>query len=176
MTVTTEPEVVSFGPSEVPTYKRIPIKFRYFRDDGVEEQTFNLVAKTMDIGAASRVMRLVARADSEEAADAHALLSMVALIGKFMDDTDGTKAKWAPVALGPKKGEVEGAPKRFRGPDGRIHTWDKAEGFLAHDKGSSRRRWLYLMDEDEDASVDLDALTKLLQFLMEIAGKDLGRA
>lgn len=176
MTVTAEPGIVSFGPSEVPKYKRVPIEFRYIRGEKIETQQFWLVAKTMDIGAANRVMRLLGTASSDEAADAKALLAMISLISKFMDDSDGTGATWVPVELKPRASDTPDSPKRFRGPDGRPHPWDKAESFLDLAKGSSRRRWLHLMNEDEDASVEIDDLTQLLQFLMELAGKGRGRA
>lgn len=176
MTATAEPDVISFGPTEVPDYKRVPIDFRYFRDETIESQRFQVVVKTMDIGAANRVMRLVSSSGDSVPADGQAFISMMSMISKFMDNADGTPANWEPVPLPRKKNEPEGAPLRFRAPDGRIHPMDKAPDFLAHGAGSSRRRWLHLINEDEDATVELEALTKLLEFLMELAGKGRGRA
>lgn len=177
MTATTDPDaspVVSFGPTEVPDYRRIPIDFRYFRDESVTTERFNVMSKTMDIGAANRVMRLIDAGG--EQSEARAIMAMINLIGKFMDDKDGTPATWEPVALPKKKGDDENAPVRFRDPKGRIQPWDKHPDYLEVKAGSSRRRWLYLMNEDDEASVDKDALIELLQFLMELAGKDHGHA
>lgn len=176
MTVATEPGVVSFGPSEVPNYKRVPIEFRYLRNEDIETQRFQVIAKTMDIGAANRIMQLVAHAEHDPTAEGQVLLSMVSMIAKFMDDKDGTPTNWSPVELARKKNEEPDAPLRFRAPDGRIHPMDKAPDFLAIRAGSSRKRWLHLMNKDEDASVEMESLTKLLEFLMELAGKDRGRA
>lgn len=171
-----EPGVISFGPSEVPNYKRVPIEFRYLRDEEIETQRFQVIAKTMDIGAANRVMQLVATAEHDASAEGQVLLSMVSMISKFMDDKDGTPTNWRPVELPRKKNDAADAPLRFRGPDGRIHPMDKAAAFLDIKAGSSRKRWLHLMDRDEEATVDIDALAKLLEFLMELAGKGPGRA
>lgn len=176
MTATAEPDVISFGPSEIPSYKRVPIDFRYLRDEKIETQRFQVIAKTMDIGAANRVMRLVASSGADDTAEGQALISMVSMIGKFMDNKDGTPANWAPVELPRKKNEADDAPLRFRAPDGRIHPMDKAPDFLAVQAGSSRKRWLHLMNEDEDAAVEMDDLVKLLEFLVELAGKGRGRA
>lgn len=162
---TTAP-AVSFGPSEVPDHRRILIEFRYLRDeDRVETQTFNVLDKAMDMNAANRLMRRTRDSDAE------AIAGLVDMISKFMDNKDGTPANWQPVELAAKKGE-EPPVKRFRGPDGKPHPWAKAEGFLATAAGSSRRRWLHLMNEDDGATVEQDTLIKLLEFLMEIAGKD----
>lgn len=177
MTATTvEPDVISFGPSDVPAYKRVPIDFRYLRDEKIETQRFQVIAKTMDIGAANRIMNLVGAAEHDPTAEGQVLLSMVAMIGKFMDNKDGTPVHWSPVELPRKKNEADDAPLRFRAPDGRIHPMDKAPDFLAIQAGSSRKRWLHLMNEDEDAAVEMDDLVKLLEFLMELAGKGRGRA
>ena len=168
--MTSTAPAVSFGPTEVPEYRRIPIAFHYLRDeDQVETQTFHVLDKDMDMNAANRMLRRIQ--DSE----AEAFAGLVELIGKYMDDKDGTGATWQPVEMPPKKGE-DPPVKRFRGPDGKIHPWAKAEGFLALRAGSSRRRWLHLMNEDEGASVEQNTLIKLLEFLMELAGKDRTRA
>lgn len=158
-----------FGPTEAPVHRRIPFRFSYLRDETVETQQFNLLAKPMDIGAVNLIVR---KADGDD--ESGHLTALLNLVTKYMDDKDGTGARWQPVELPAKKGE-DPPVKRFRGPDGKLHDWTKAESFLAAERGSSRRRWCALVD-DEDASVDQDALVKLLEFLVEIAGKDHTRA
>lgn len=157
--------VPRFGPTEAPKYRRIPFEFAYLRDETVESQSFNLLAKPMDIGVANRMLSQ-SKGDNE----AEAIPALIALIAKFMDDKDGTGARWKPVELPPKKNE-DPPVKRFRGPDGKLHEWAESAAFLELAAGSSRRRWLHLLIEDEECSVDVDALVKLLEFLVEIAGK-----
>jgi hypothetical protein len=158
--------VPSFGPTEVPNYNRLPLDIHYVRGETVETQRFNLLDKSIDIGA---VNRLAGSMDGDNEAESYR--AIISLVAKYMDDKDGTGHNWAPVAMAPKKGE-EPPVKRFRGPDGKPHPWDEAGKFLAVEKGSSRRRWLHLMNEDDTAEVDRETLVKLLEYLMEIAGKD----
>lgn len=158
-----------FGPTTVPRFKRVPFEFTYLRDEELETQTFQLIAKPMDMGSANSIMR---KANGED--DSLVIPALFNLIAKYMDDKDGTGARWRPVEAPPKKGE-EPPVKRFRGPDGKLHEWAKAEAFLQPERGSSRRRWIALM-EDEDTAVDEQTMVKLLEFVMEIAGKDHTRA
>lgn len=158
-----------FGPTEVPKYNRIPFELAYFRDEAIETQRFQLLDRPIDIGAANRLLAHTTGDDSQS------LAALINLITKYMDDKDGTGARWAPLELPSKKSE-DPPVKRFRGPDGKIHAWEKAEDFLKHEAGSSRRRWIHLMLVDDDASVEEGALVKLLEFLVEVAGKGRTRA
>lgn len=161
--------VPRFGPTETPTFDRVPFEFAYLRDETLETQRFRLIVKPMDMSAANMILR---KADGGD--DSKIIPSLLNLIAKYMDDKDGTGARWQPVELPAKKGE-EPPVKRFRGPDGKLHEWAKADTFLQPEKGSSRRRWIALMDDD-DTSVDENSLVKLLEFVMEIAGKGPTRA
>lgn len=163
--------VPSFGPEKDIQYKRLPVDFAYMRDEKREVQRFNLLDKPISIGTVNQAVKAT-RANTD---DAEGLAVMIDIIAGYMDNRDGTGVHWKPIELPAKKGE-DPPVKRFRGPDGRLHAWDKADGFLAVDKGSSRRRWLHLMNEDNGAEVDQEALVKLLEYLMEIAGKDRTRA
>lgn len=167
MTTSTAP--TRFGPTEAPKYNRVPCQFAYLRDETVEVQDFNILDKDLDIGAANLIL-----AQTKTGDDGEALAALVKLITKFMDDKDGTGARWQPVELPAKKGETPPV-KRFRGPDGKPYPWAKAEDFLKPEAGSSRRRWIALAEDDE-ASVELPDLLKLLEFVVEIAGKDHTRA
>ena len=162
-------KIPSFGPTVAPKYNRVPVKFSYLRDEDVETQTFQVLDKDLDIGTANLVLAQGKNEDTSEA-----LPALVGLITKYMDNKDGTPVRWAPVELAAKKNE-DPPVKRFRGPDGKLHEWSKAEDFLKSEKGSSRRRWLLLVEDDE-VSVDVEALLKLMEFVVEVAGKDRTRA
>lgn len=170
--MTTTPEnIPSFGPTEAPVYNRKPFVFRYFRDEEVESQRFNLINKPLDMGTANRLMKRVGADEDEKA-----LPEIIGIVAKHMDDKDGTPVNWDPnkSILSPKKGDPDTV--RFRGPDGKIYPMEHADSFLADDKGSSRKRWLYLMNEDEGAAVTDSALKALLDYVVEIAAQRPTRA
>lgn len=156
--------MTSFGPTTAPTYNRVPITFRYLKDEELATQEFQLLAKKMDVNVANR---LLSRADSDELA----VGELIGLVARYMDNKDGVPLQWMPRQLAPKPDE-DPPVKRFRGPDGEIYDWEYAESFLDPEQGSSRRRWLHLMNDDDEASVEDTSLVGLLEFLVELAGKD----
>lgn len=155
--------IPSFGPSVVPRYARIPFAFSYFRDDQVETQQFNLLDKKMDMGSATRMMRLQGDDTGRVVPD------IIAIIAKHLDDKDGTPAAWKPIQVPAKKDDPDVI--RFRGPDGKLYPMEKAPVFLDLARGSSRKRWLHLMNVDEDAAVEDTSLVKLVEFVTEVAAK-----
>ncbi len=159
--MTTHTGMPSFGPVVAPTYDRVPFQFNYLRGEDLETQTFQFLSKPMDMSSANRLM-LGLTVNQEQA-----LPEIIGLIAKYMDNKDGTPQDWAPVALPPKKDDPD--VERFRGPDGKIHSMDKAGDFLALERGSSRKRWLHLMHDDDYASVDVESIKKLTEFIVEIA-------
>lgn len=160
--MTTQPAgMPSFGPDAAPTYRRIPFRFSYLRGEDLEAQTFQFLAKPLDMSSANRLM-LGLTVNQEQA-----LPEIIGLIAKYMDNKDGTPHGWTPVEMSPKKDDPD--TQRFRGPDGKIHPMDKAGDFLALERGSSRKRWLHLMHEDDYASVDIESIKKLTEFIVEIA-------
>ena len=49
---------------------------------------------------------------------------------------------------------------------------EEAPEYLKSEVHSSRRRWLYLMEEDEDAIVDFEDLNKIFEWIIaEASGK-----
>lgn len=103
----------------------------------------------------------------------NAMEGMLRAIRKAMLDSDGTPVKWEPrpyVAPGvePVAEEHEehlsvaldedDAPALMVGPDGEPYPYVEAERFEAFEAGSSRRRWVYLMESEEDIVVDMDVL------------------
>lgn len=85
------------------------------------------------------------------------------LIRRMLINTDGTPAKWAPQPVG--DGQVYG-------PDGTPITPEEAEALAAFDAGSSRRRWIQLMEHDDDVTVELEQIMELFELLTSMAGGD----
>jgi hypothetical protein len=151
----------SFGPTVAPKYDTAPITVSYIRGGEIEVQTFNIIVKPIDMGTAFRLMLAGA------VNDATALPSMIRLIGQYMVNHDGVSATWEYKPLAPKPDEPE--ISRFRAPNGKFLPVEKAEQFTDPAKGSSRRRWLHLMNVDEDAEIQQETITDLLKYLTEVA-------
>jgi hypothetical protein len=156
--VTTTP---SFGPTTPPRYERLPIEIRYLRDEVVESQSFNLLNKNMDMAIAN-VALVMTRIAPEQS-----LPTIIRMIGKHMDNTDGVPFNWEPAKVPPTKAHPD--VERFKGPDGKFYPMDQKDQFLAPELGSSRRRWYHLMDEDDGASIDMETIVGLMQHVIEIA-------
>jgi hypothetical protein len=101
------------------------------------------------------------------------------LLAKMMDDKDGTvKAKWSAVELDPPSDldedeRAEWVPS-YRGPDGQIYPFDDAETLnrWADEKlWTTRRRWIQLMEHDEDALVEMSHLMKLAEDIMGLTAE-----
>jgi len=98
------------------------------------------------------------------------------LLAKMMDDKDGTvKAKWRLVELDPPKDldedELEEflADPQYRGPDGQIYSVSDRETLARWDDQTlwtTRRRWIQLMEHDDDALVEMDHLMSLAEKIM----------
>jgi hypothetical protein len=60
----------------------------------------------------------------------------------------------------------------YRGPDGKIYLLSDEgtlKGFLAVEAGSSRRRWNYLMEQDETAVIDAEDLADIGKWIIGLA-------
>lgn len=155
------------GPTKAPAKApRVPFTFAYLRDDEVEEQEFRVIQKSPDMGTLNRLAGL---ADQDEATMMSKLPVITRALAKMLDNSDGVKAGWKPTPLPAKDDDEESQAPRFRGPDGEIYEWEYAESFLAVDQGSSRRRFLHLMLEDDEAEVDSSDINQLTKFVMETA-------
>jgi hypothetical protein len=185
----------SFAPKgRTKPIERIPFEFTVMRDEEPEVHRFQARAVT---DTASLAYTLSSTQKHPE----RALTGMLRLIGKMLDNKDGTPADWAPKML-PLPGERERTDdqvadalaateidmfeeelaendlerdengeiiRKFRGPDGQLYPLSEAERFLKPEAGSSRRRWRTLMEEDDDAVVDGEALGKLFEWLVGLA-------
>jgi hypothetical protein len=96
------------------------------------------------------------------------------LLAKMMDDKDGTvKAKWVATELAPPEDldedeRAEWEPS-YRGPDGQIYPFSDTETLNRwSDRAlwTTRRRWVDLMEHDDDALVEMPHLMKLAEDIM----------
>jgi hypothetical protein len=162
----------SFGPkNRAPApAPREPFEFTVLRDEDPETHTFNAVART-DAGALSWTL------GHTDKHPERALSGMIRMISKMLDNKDGTPAQWRPTPLprrnDPLDVDTEASPdesvSKFRGPDGKLYPLDQADQFTAHQFGSSRRRFLELMENDDDVIVDAADLGALFEYLVGLA-------
>lgn len=89
-----------------------------------------------------------------------AVLLFEKLIRPALLDTDGVPAKWT--------AELEDG--QFVDPDGETRDLSDLPGLLEFKAGSSKRRWLHLMDDDDDVEVELDAIADAYELLVGKAG------
>lgn len=94
---------------------------------------------------------------------------LISILAKVMDNKDGlVKASWK---LEPLE-KVEDREASFRGPDGEIYPMTDTEAIAKfNDKANwtSRRRWDYLLNEDDDAIVELDDLTEIAEWVIALS-------
>lgn len=96
-----------------------------------------------------------------------ALAPIDRLIRRSLRNDDGTPEKWVPNVV--SDGEN---PPWFTDPIGDHVEEELLPAYLAFDAGSSRRRWVALMDHDDDVTVEPEQIMDLLQDLTELSGKD----
>jgi hypothetical protein len=63
------------------------------------------------------------------------------------------------------------AEPQFVAPDSTVHPWSEASKYTAFEAGSSRRRWVELMDGDNDLRVEAKTVTKAWQWLISEAAE-----
>jgi hypothetical protein len=80
--------------------------------------------------------------------------------GALVDD-DGTPAKWQPEV---NDGKVVA-------PDGTAVDLADAEKYAAFEAGSSRRRWVQLMEHDDDVEVELEQIMEAFEYLASEAAE-----
>lgn len=79
------------------------------------------------------------------------------MIRPALIDTDGVPAKW--------KAEIEDG--YFVDPDGNERPVADLADLLSFEAGSSKRRWLHLLDDDDEVEVELDDITDFYEALVE---------
>lgn len=83
------------------------------------------------------------------------------LIRRSLVNDDGVPAKWAP--------EFEDG--EFTAPDGSKHPSAELAQFTTFEAGSSRRRWAYLLDKDDDVEVEIEQIVAVFEYLTSAASE-----
>ena len=123
------------------------------RDGDREEHTFRARPRM----SYKRMADIVRARKSGDGVDALAVFER--MIRPALLDTDGVPAKWKP--------EVEDGV--FVDPDGKERPVADLADVTAFDAGSSRRRWIHLLDVDDEVEVELDDITDFYEALIEAA-------
>lgn len=100
-------------------------------------------------------------AKGRKAGGVEAILLFEQFIRPSLLNSDGTPAGWRP--------EVKGG--EFVDPDGETRPASDAGALLEFEAGSSRRRWMALMDDDDDLQVDLDQIASAYETLVEASAE-----
>jgi len=149
-------EVKRFGGHERPAVKKFELET--LTDDGTPQvHAFQLVP----VVPAGHVTALMDALDDEPE---KSFGLMAKLMARLLDNTDGVPAKWTFTP------SDDGAT--FIGPDNESHAVDAVERayFENIDNGSSRRRWLWLMNPDnEDEAVHLSDMVDIAKWVVSEA-------
>lgn len=125
----------------------------FFRDDVREDHTFRALPRM----SYKRMADIVKARRSGDGVDALAVFER--MIRPSLLDNDGVPAKWQPT--------VEDGV--FVDPYGNERPAADLPELLAFEAGSSRRRWIHLLDVDDEVEVELDDITELYEKLIEAA-------
>jgi hypothetical protein len=146
------------NPSEIPLW---PFELVVWRDGQEEVHEFTARPQA-DAGAT--LMFTTSGEDGERKAQA-----VFRMMSRMLRNDDGVPDQWVPEPMErPKNAGANWLPK-FRGPDGKLYPMDKAAQFTDPTKGSSRRRWNWMMFEDDAVTVDIGVIGKILEDLIEEA-------
>ena len=93
---------------------------------------------------------------------------MVNMIKKIVVNDDGVPEQWTPEPVKKPANAKASYVEKFRGPDGQLYPMEDADRFTAVTAGSSRRRLMHLLLED-DATVEVADLAEIMQDMMAVA-------
>jgi hypothetical protein len=105
--------------------------------------------------------QMIDSAKGRKAGGVETLLLFERMIRPALLNDDGTPAKWQPR---PKGGE-------FEDWNGETRPTSELADLLEFEAGSSRRRWMALMDDDDELQVELDQITDAYEKLIEVAAE-----
>jgi hypothetical protein len=158
----------SFGPKGRPA--RTPVledfDFTILRDD--EPETHHFQARVV-----SDVATLMVTLTNTEKHPERSMSGLMLMIAKMLYNKDGVPARWTPEPLPAPEDDPDAEPM-IRDPlNGELipASAENINRLTAFEAGSSRRRWLYLMNEDDEAIVQQDDLMELFRWLVGLAAK-----
>lgn len=133
-------------------------------DENEKQETFKVVPRA-SAGDIAGIMHAAQHAPQK------AIGGLITLLTKVMDNKDGlVGAKWEPTPLERKDGDDR--EPSFRGPDGEIYALDDETALAEFDDPSnwtSRRRWVKLIDENDEAVVEMDDLQDITEWVIGLA-------
>lgn len=145
-----------------------------YMDAQEQERSFEgqLVVR-MSGGDLARITSLAKNEDQESVS------ATVRLLGKMMDDKDGAvPLRWEPKQLDPPADldddERDEWEPTYRGPDGVLYPFSDDVAMAKWDdraNWTTRRRWVDLMEKDEDAVVELEDLMALAEWAVGLASE-----
>lgn len=161
----------TFGTHKSAPPVREPFELQYLSEDG-DPRTF-----TGQVAAKSNGLQLTAIAHSIRTEDEGALDRIMNMLLKQMDDKDNlVGVKWEPIELDKPtdldEDELAEYEPAYRGPDGEIYPFSDEEQMAFwkdHGNWSTRRRWLHLMREDDDAVIKVEDLMAVLEWAIGLA-------
>lgn len=178
--------VKTFSKKKAPV-ERVPFDFEVVRGGETEKIRFH-ATKSVDMAAVARIT----------GGNTNAVGGMLRVIMKAIDDTDGTPLTWQPIPVqiarygggwmpeselpdlrvpsvnadglvtGTADDDVDIVPG-FRGPTGAYHPMSEAPLFLEESSGSSRRRWVHMINDDDDVTIDSEDITALFEWVVSLA-------
>jgi hypothetical protein len=140
-----------------------------FKRDGVRERHEFLAEPQYDWKNLRSLLYLMDSRRGDQF-DPRAFTQIDRLVRRALVNTDGTPEKWKAKVV-----SNDGEEPWFTDPNGDHAPAEMLPVYEAFGQGSSRRRWAYLMDEDDEVTVDFKQVIDLMQDLMEVAGKDRGK-
>jgi hypothetical protein len=83
------------------------------------------------------------------------------MVRRSLIDDDGTPVKWEPEP-------VDG---KITAPDGTEVDIADTVNYQAFEAGSSRRRWVHLMETDDDVEIELEQIMQVFEYLVSEAAE-----
>jgi hypothetical protein len=149
--------------------RREPFTFGVLRGDEIETHHFIALLGKIDAGGLITALRAAEQEDGGKALSAY-----FRTIARVLDNRDGIPAEWAPEVRDKPEGDER--PDVFRVPygdrRGELVPVSEAPEYLKSEVHSSRRRWIHLLEKDDDAIVSLEDLTAIFEWVIaEASGK-----
>lgn len=141
------------------TPPEVPFVMIFVRD-GVEERHEFVAHPTMGWQDVRGLVPLMG-GKTDDALTQQAVRVIDRLIRRVLANDDGTPELWEPTVV----------DTHFTDPNGDHTPLELLPAYEAFTAGSSRRRWVHLMEHDDDVTVEAEQIVDLLADLLEAAGQ-----